>query len=164
MFGKANANLEILAVEYHIIEPSFSQSELKYDARVPHDTNSINVFAVAESMNARAKVSGGDNLQEGNNKVEVIVTAEDGITTKTYTLNVYKMNEEEEKKEQEDEEKNKKEAEKLITEKETQRLSTTSGVDNNKEKNSEYIMIIILSSIVVVLIGYILIRKFVMKK
>lgn len=46
-------------------------------------------------------IEGNDNLQFGENTVTIKVTAEDGITIKTYTILVHRKTEEEEAKEQE---------------------------------------------------------------
>lgn len=49
-------------------------------------------------------IEGNENLQFGDNTVIITVTAEDGITVKTYTILVHRKTQEEEAKEKEMEE------------------------------------------------------------
>ena len=49
-------------------------------------------------------IEGNENLQFGENTVTITVTAEDGITVKTYTILVHRKTQEEETTEQEMEE------------------------------------------------------------
>ena len=67
----------------------FDADTLKYDISVPKGTTVINIQAVPKSD--KATVTGiGEDLAIGSSEqnFEVVVTAEDGATTKTYTIHV----------------------------------------------------------------------------
>lgn len=72
----------------------FKKSKTSYDVTVPNSVSSVSVYAVPNS-NAKVTGTGKKELQEGANKVEVIVTAQDGKTTKTYTINITRQTVEE---------------------------------------------------------------------
>ena len=96
-FEKANANLETLAIENVTLEPEFVNDIYQYDAIVFNTTENLNILAIPEKQNAKVEVAGGENLQYGNNVVNIQVIAENGYTIKQYKINVYRRNEEEQK-------------------------------------------------------------------
>lgn len=73
----------------------FLKDKTTYDVKVPNSVNTVKVYATP--IDSKAKITGTGNvtLNEGINKVEVKVVAEDG-TTKTYTLNITREEIEEE--------------------------------------------------------------------
>ncbi len=93
-----NADLTALELSVGYLDPQFASSVISYESSVPDDTESITVTAVlsdsAASMtvNGAAAVSGAESgpvaLVTGSNIVSVKVTAEDGETLKTYTIDV----------------------------------------------------------------------------
>lgn len=85
-YSKDN-NLKSLSVEGYEISPAFDKNTLEYTVSVPDTVEKINVKAVANDAKARIKGTGTINISEGANKIEVIVTAENG-SVKTYTLNI----------------------------------------------------------------------------
>ena len=96
-FEKANANLETLAIENVTLEPEFANDIYQYDAIVSNTTENLNILAIPERQNAKVEVAGGENLQYGNNVVNIQVIAENGYMIKQYKINVYRRNEEEQK-------------------------------------------------------------------
>lgn len=96
-FEKANANLETLAIENVAIEPEFVNDIYQYNAIVSNTTENLNILAIPERQNAKVEITGGENLQYGNNVVNIQVVAENGYTIKQYKINVYRRNEEEQK-------------------------------------------------------------------
>lgn len=67
----------------------FKRDTYTYDVEVPSNISKVNVYA--KTLNANAKITSGTgnvSLKEGLNTVKVTVTAEDGKTKKTYTLNI----------------------------------------------------------------------------
>ena len=106
-FEAANANLEILAIENTLLTPAFNINETNYNAEVGKNVEDLNVFAVPENENAKIEVSGGSNLQEGDNTVIITVTAENEYTVKEYKINVHKRNEKEQIEYQQEQEEQK---------------------------------------------------------
>ena len=96
-FEKANAKLETLAIENVTLEPEFANDIYQYDAIVSNTTENLNILAIPERQNAKVEVAGGENLQYGNNVVNIQVIAENGYMIKQYKINVYRRNEEEQK-------------------------------------------------------------------
>ena len=80
----SNANLINLGIRPHDFN-GFRSNTTSYSVTVPADTESVEVYAEAQDSNATISGTGTVNLQEGENTVNVVVTAEDG-TTKTYTI------------------------------------------------------------------------------
>ena len=54
-------------------------------------------MAIPEKQNASVQITGGKNLEYGNNEIIINVIAENGYTKKEYNVVVYKRNEEEQK-------------------------------------------------------------------
>uniref|UniRef100_UPI0025D91ACC cadherin-like beta sandwich domain-containing protein n=1 Tax=Pedobacter sp. UBA5917 TaxID=1947061 RepID=UPI0025D91ACC len=96
--GSSNdATLLALTISAGTLTPAFSSSGISYSASVTNGTTSINVTPTRNQANATIKIntitatSGSPftvNLNVGNNPINVVVTAQDGTTTKTYTINV----------------------------------------------------------------------------
>ena len=80
----SNANLINLGIRPHDFS-GFRSATTSYSVTVPADTENVEVYAEAQDSNATVTGTGTVNLQEGENTVNVVVTAEDG-TTKTYTI------------------------------------------------------------------------------
>ncbi len=77
----------------------FKRDKTQYSTTVPNSVSEVEVYATALDKNAKIEGTGKVSLKEGSNKVEVKVTAEDGKTTKTYTLTINRKTEAEEEKE-----------------------------------------------------------------
>lgn len=92
----ANTNLETLAIENILLNPPFDTNITNYNVEVSNETSDINVLAIAESEKANVQVIGSENIVNGENKVVVSVTAENGYTEREYNINVYKRNDTEE--------------------------------------------------------------------
>ena len=94
-----NAYLSTLGVtpkEYDF--SGFSKTKTSYSVTVPKNVDSLKVLYKTADSNAKVKVSGNSGFEVGSdNKITIKVTAEDGKTTKTYTIKVTKLAEEEEK-------------------------------------------------------------------
>lgn len=122
---KANANLENLAVENGTLTPEFDANITNYKVEVSNSVEIANILAVPENINAKVKIDKSSKLEEGNNRAEIIVTAEDGITIKKYIVEIHRRNNEEEK--------NVEENIKIQAEK----LSAILAENNNQEKEDE---------------------------
>ena len=65
-----------------------SASKTTYSTEVPNDVESIEVYASKGQNGQKISGIGKKTLKEGVNTFNVVVTAEDGKTQKTYTINV----------------------------------------------------------------------------
>ena len=92
----ANTNLENLAIEYAILSPEFNEQITRYNTQVANEINQLNILAIPENEQGKVEILGNNNLNEGNNKIEIKVTAPNGFTQRIYEVNVYKRNKQEE--------------------------------------------------------------------
>ena len=81
-----DASLSSLEISPGTLKPAFSADVTEYTAAVSSDVTSITVSAPAKDGAAKVAISGNDDLQDGENTITCTVTAEDGETTKTYTI------------------------------------------------------------------------------
>lgn len=80
-----NSKLSSLEIAEGVISPAFSSATNEYSIRVPNTVTKLSISAVADSSRATIKITGNEELQIGDNNIEVIVTAEDGSKT-TYKI------------------------------------------------------------------------------
>ena len=74
----------------------FRRDKTEYDVEVSNSTSKITVYANRVDPNASVSGDGAViELKEGLNTVKVTVTAEDGVTKKTYTMNITRLSAEE---------------------------------------------------------------------
>lgn len=92
----ANTNLENLAIEYAILSPEFNEQITRYNTQVANEINQLNILAIPENEKGKVEILGNNNLNEGNNKIEIKVTAPNGFTQRIYEINVYRRNKQEE--------------------------------------------------------------------
>ena len=83
----SNCNLASLQVSEGQLNPEFSYSVTTYDMKVGEDVTSINISAVPEDPNASVSVTGADSIKPGDNRIDIVVTAENGAS-KVYSINV----------------------------------------------------------------------------
>lgn len=88
----ANANLQTLALENVFLNTEFDNNIINYTAEVSNNINDIKVLAIPENEKASVILSGGNNLKEGENLIEVTVTAANGFTKKRFKIKVHKRN------------------------------------------------------------------------
>ncbi|WP_256758450.1 S-layer homology domain-containing protein [Cohnella sp. WQ 127256] len=96
--GSSNANLSSMAVSGITLSPSFDTGTFFYNASVANGVLSVTVTPTISDSHATVKVNGavvtsghssGDiSLNVGNNTIDVEVTAQDGNSMRTYTVNV----------------------------------------------------------------------------
>jgi len=153
----ANTNLEILAIENTLLNPTFEASITRYSAEVSQQTENLNIFTVPENENAKVQITGGANLKEGDNRVTIVVTAENGFSIKKYEIVVHRRNQieqEEYQKEQEQQAERVEEAyeiEKLSSEKEEENVGEA---EKKNEKKSLAIVWIVVIIIIICGIGF----------
>lgn len=81
----SNNYLKSLSVEGYEID--FDKNTLEYSIEVENDVEKVNIKATTEDGNATVSGTGEKEVTEGNNKLEVKVTAENG-NERTYVINV----------------------------------------------------------------------------
>ena len=131
---KANTNLEILAIEGQFLYPEFAASISVYNVTVSNNTENLKILAVPENIKATVEKRGEESLQIGENLVEIEVKAEDGISEKTYQINIHRRTEEEEKIAQKEAEEQREKLAKLLS---TSQESEENKETENDEKNNE---------------------------
>lgn len=89
--GSPNNKLSGLGVEGFSITPTFNPNTLSYDLIVDKSVVSVNVCASTYDSTAQVSGIGTFNLQSGENKINLVVTAQNK-TTRTYVLNVIRQN------------------------------------------------------------------------
>lgn len=88
---KSNSYLQSLIVENATLSPEFSKENLEYDCgKVGASVENLKILAFGENEKAKVDITGNDSLVEGENKITVKVTSEDGTTNKEYTIKVVK--------------------------------------------------------------------------
>lgn len=66
----------------------FSANKTSYSTEVPNNVESIEIYANKGQSGQTISGTGKKTLKEGTNTFSIVVTAEDGKTKKTYTVNV----------------------------------------------------------------------------
>ena len=92
-------NFGISPSQYDFSGFSKNTSKENWNATVPNDIAEVEVYASPKDSKAKVEGTGKISLKEGANTVKVKVTAEDGTTTKTYTLTITRKTAEEQAKE-----------------------------------------------------------------
>jgi len=94
-----DATLANLTVDQGTLNPVFSSEQTSYGFAVANNVASFSLTATANQQNATIQFNGGAitsgiatnvPLNTGPNNFNVIVTAQDGSTTKYYTLNIFR--------------------------------------------------------------------------
>ena len=72
------------------LDPSFTSSGEEYDVYVPYDISGVYVGFTKAVPTSKVSGAGYQALGYGDKEVELTVTAEDGETKKTYTINIHR--------------------------------------------------------------------------
>lgn len=143
----ANTNLEILAIEGVLLNPPFDTYITNYKTEISNDIENLNILAIPENEKATVSIDEVTELREGENVINVTVTAENGFTTRKYQIIAYKRNQEEEIKYEEEQENNKQNLEQAY---EIEELS--SDEETIQEENKEATKVNFTIGIVVLLV------------
>jgi len=81
----SNSKLESLQIAEGTISPEFSSSTVEYSISVPNEVTKLSISAVTDDSKATINIVGNEELQVGENNIEIVVTAEDGSKT-TYKI------------------------------------------------------------------------------
>lgn len=94
----SDANLSNLTSNSVVLTPAFTASTINYTSSVANAVTSTTVTPTSTNANSTIKVNGifvasgsassAINLNVGSNTISTIVTAQDGTTTKTYSITV----------------------------------------------------------------------------
>ena len=152
----ANANLETLAIRQAALNPEFDSNMTQYKAEIANDINKIDILAIPQRQNATVTILGSEEMQIGHNKIEVTVLAEDGITSKKYYIDIYRLNETEEIQKQEQKEV---EAERLSAILEEQVNNKNEEEINIEEKNKKTVLGISILILLAIILTSIIIYK-----
>ena len=79
--------LKELSVSKGKLTPEFNKDTLEYNVTLDYEDSTEDIIAYANDYRATISGDGNKELKVGDNKFNVVVTAEDG-TTRTYTINV----------------------------------------------------------------------------
>lgn len=108
----------------------FKPGTYSYNVEVPNETESIEIYASKGQSGQTISGTGKKTLKEGTNTLSVVVTAEDGKTKKTYTINVTRKAKDEKTEETE-------ETEKIEENSEEQPMEEVFGLSELKIEGSE---------------------------
>lgn len=87
--AKSNvATLANLGIKGQYDFTGFRAAKTSYSVTVPNEAESVEIYASKGQSGQKITGTGVKQLKEGNNTVNVVVTAEDGTTTKTYTISI----------------------------------------------------------------------------
>ena len=82
------ATLANLGIKGQYDFTGFKATKTSYSVTVPNEAESVEIYATKGQSGQKITGTGVKQLNEGANTVNVVVTAEDGKTTKTYTINI----------------------------------------------------------------------------
>lgn len=155
----ANTNLEILAIENILLNPHFDANITHYNIEVPNEATILNIFAVPENQYAKVEIVRKEKLEEGNNLIKIIVTAQNGFSQKVYEVNAYRRNQEEENKYIEEQEENREKLEEIY---ETQKISNESEkkLQESEDKKQNKVIWIVVIGIVAILVIILIVWKY----
>lgn len=86
--GATDASLASLVPGEGTLDPEFSSTTYSYSLELPANVSSLDLVATPSDPNANVEGDGEIDLSGGSSSVDVIVTAEDGVTTQTYTMDI----------------------------------------------------------------------------
>ncbi|OKZ74229.1 MAG: hypothetical protein BHW00_05355 [Clostridium sp. 26_22] len=82
------ATLANLGIKGQYDFTGFRAAKTSYSVTVPNEAESVEIYASKGQSGQKIIGTGVKQLKEGTNAINVVVTAEDGTTTKTYTINI----------------------------------------------------------------------------
>lgn len=85
----SDAYLKNIKIGDYVLNPKFNKKVFEYNVEVENDVTSVKVVAPVNDSRSDVSGAGTVELEEGNNKVEIVVTAQKG-NTQTYIVNIYR--------------------------------------------------------------------------
>ena len=89
--NKNNANLSKLQINQEGLTPNFNKDKTNYCVTVSDKVDELKITAEPEDLNAKVSIVGNTELKNGDNKIDITVTAQNG-SKKVYTIIVTKTN------------------------------------------------------------------------
>lgn len=86
----SDATLSSLVVKENSYYPIFNRMEENYHMNIDSNTTDLEIIATPTDPNSTIEIKGNKNLFAGVNVITIIVTAPDGVTQKTYSIEVTK--------------------------------------------------------------------------
>ena len=83
-----DATLKSLVGSYGSFSPKFSSKVTSYSITIPNNVTTYTITATPTNSKAKTEYFGSQEMKVGKNTRSVVVTAEDGVTKKTYTITV----------------------------------------------------------------------------
>ncbi|MBN2697975.1 MAG: BNR-4 repeat-containing protein [Bacteroidales bacterium] len=83
-----DATLRELQVDTGTLDPQFNPEQTDYSILVPEETAQVTITAEANDPNATVEGDGIVDVSSGSAAVVITVTAEDGLTTKVYNIQI----------------------------------------------------------------------------
>lgn len=161
----ANANLETLAIREGTLTPEFSNNMTQYQVEIPNGIENINILAIPQIENATVKILGNDKINVGDNKIQVIVTAENGTTIKKYYINVHRRSETEEKEYHIEEELQAKKLSSIMQEDNVEeKIENNNQFEETELNNTNILLIIIVAIILIVIVAFLVYKHKFRKK
>ena len=161
----ANANLETLAIREGTLTPEFSNNMTQYQVEIPNGIENINILAIPPIENATVKILGNDKINVGDNKIQVIVTAENGTTIKKYYINVHRRSETEETEYHIEEELQAKKLSSIMQEDNIEeKIENNNQFEETELNNTNILLIIIVAIILIVLVAFLVYKHKFRKK
>lgn len=85
---KYNALLSTLIIDNYPFNEDFFSEIFNYTTKSTSKKENVDVFAYPQNPNAKVEITGNKNLKDSNNTITITVTSENGLATKTYTVNL----------------------------------------------------------------------------
>ena len=85
---KSNALLNTLIIDNYPFNEDFFPEIFNYTTKSTSKEENVDVFAYPQNPNAKVEITGNENLKDSNNTITITVTSENGLATKTYTVNL----------------------------------------------------------------------------
>lgn len=159
----ANANLETLAIRQGTIVPEFDNNHTHYKTEIANETEVIDLLAIPQDINAEVQIVGNTTMQEGNNKIEIIVMARDGITKKKYEIIVHRRSIQEEQQKVEEQKMQTERLSAIIEEKEQEKKKEQNQEQPllvpEQNQNDVIVISIVIAVAIVIGVGIYLLQK-----
>lgn len=158
----ANANLETLAIREGTLTPEFNAKATNYNVEVANSVDKIQILAIPQSENSLVKINGNSvinanmEINVGDNRLEVVVVAQDGITIKKYEVNVHRRNEVEETKNMQEQEIQAERLSRILQENEI----GSGNIENIlQQENNVWIVVFVAMGILIIAIYFVIKKK-----